>query len=189
MANLIIVYDACVLYPAPLRDFLMWLALTDLFKARWTEAIHDEWMRNVLKNRPDLTLEQLTRTKNLMNASVRDCLVTGYEDIIPELQLPDPGDRHVLAAAIHCNASFIISFNLRDFPRQVLVPYGVEVRHPDNFILDLFDLNPKAICKAAQRQRSRLKNPPKLPDEYLDTLVEQGLPQTAARLRDLCGEI
>jgi len=189
MANLIVVYDACVLYPAPLRDFLMWLALTDLFKARWTEAIHDEWMRNVLKNRPDLTLEQLTRTKNLMNASVRDCLVTGYEDIIPELQLPDPGDRHVLAAAIHCNASFIISFNLRDFPRQVLVPYGVEVRHPDNFILDLFDLNPKAICKAAQTQRSRLKNPPKLPDEYLDTLVEQGLPQTAARLRDLCDEI
>ena len=189
MANLVVVYDACVLYPAPLRDFLMWLALTDLFKARWTEAIHDEWMRNVLKNRPDLTLEALTRTKNLMNANVRDCLVRGYEDIIPDLQLPDPGDRHVLAAAIHCNASFIISFNLRDFPRPVLVPYGVEVRHPDNFILDLFDLNPKAICKAAQRQRSRLKNPPKLPDEYLDTLVEQGLPQTAARLRDLCDEI
>jgi hypothetical protein len=104
MANLIVVYDGCVLYPAPLRDFLMWLALTDLFKARWTEEIHHEWMRNVLKNRSDLTLEQLTRTKDLMNASVRDSLVTGYEDIIPELQLPDPGDRHVLAAAIHCTS-------------------------------------------------------------------------------------
>ncbi|HEY9609446.1 PIN domain-containing protein, partial [Allocoleopsis sp.] len=150
MANLIVVYDACVLYPAPLRDFLMWLALTDLFKARWTEEIHDEWMRNVLKNRSELTLEQLTRTKNLMNASVRDCLVTGYEDIIPELQLPDPGDRHILAAAIRCDASFIITFNLKDFPQQVLAPYGVEVRHPDNFILDLFGLNFKAICKAAQ---------------------------------------
>jgi hypothetical protein len=68
------VYDACVLYPAPLRDFLMWLALTDLFKARWTEEIHAEWIRNVLNNRSDLTKEQLTRTKNLMNANVRDSL-------------------------------------------------------------------------------------------------------------------
>jgi hypothetical protein len=68
-------YDACVLYPAPLRDLLMWLALTDLFRARWTNAIHEEWMRNVLKNRPDLTRAQLERTRDLMNANVRDCLV------------------------------------------------------------------------------------------------------------------
>lgn len=189
MATFTVVYDASVLYPAPLRDLLIQLALTGLFNARWTDEIHNEWMRNVLKNRPDLTLEQLTRTKNLMNASIRDCLVTGYKEIIPELQLPDPGDRHVLAAAIRCDASFIITFNLRDFPRQVLAPYGVEAWHPDSFILDLFDLNSKAICEAGQMQRSRLKNPPKSPDEYLETLVEQGLPQTAARLRDLCDEI
>jgi hypothetical protein len=68
-------YDACVLYPAPLRDLLMWLALTDLFRARWTNAIQEEWMRNVLKNRPDLTRAQLERTRDLMNANVRDCLV------------------------------------------------------------------------------------------------------------------
>ncbi len=92
------IYDACVLYPAPLRDFLMWLALTDLFRARWTEEIHAEWMRNVLNNRSDLTKEQLTRTKNLMNANVRDCLVTDYESLIETLVLPDLDDRHVLAA-------------------------------------------------------------------------------------------
>ncbi len=95
MASFIVVYDACVLYSAPLRDFLIELALTNLFKARWTDEIHSEWMRNVLKNRPDLTLERLTRTKNQINASVRDCLVTGYQAIIPGLELPDPGDRHV----------------------------------------------------------------------------------------------
>lgn len=115
MANFTAVYDACVLYPAPLRDLLMWLALTDLFKARWTDEIHDEWIRNVLKQRPDLTLEQLTRTKTLMNSNVRDCLVTGYESIIPSLQLPDAGDCHILAAAIRCNADVIITFNLRGF--------------------------------------------------------------------------
>ncbi|MHC5726617.1 MAG: hypothetical protein ACYTXY_21265 [Nostoc sp.] len=79
MSNFTAIYDVCVLYPAPLRDFLMRLAVTDLFRARWTDAIHSEWIRNVLKNRPDLTLEKLTRTKNLMNSNVRDCLVTGYE--------------------------------------------------------------------------------------------------------------
>ena len=92
--------DRCVLYPAPLRDLLMQLALTDLYRARWTEKIHEEWMRNVLKNRPDLSKEQLERTKSLMNRSVRDCLIEGYEFIIPSLDLPDPDDRHILAAAI-----------------------------------------------------------------------------------------
>jgi hypothetical protein len=82
VANITVIYDASVLYPAPLRDFLMWLALTDLFKARWTEEIHQEWIRNVLKNRPDLTFPQLDRTKNLMNANVRDALVIGYESLI-----------------------------------------------------------------------------------------------------------
>ncbi|MFM6060675.1 MAG: hypothetical protein ACKPBT_21610 [Microcystis aeruginosa] len=85
MASFTVVYAASVLYPAPLRDFLMWLALTDLFKARWTDEIHQKWMRNVLKNRPDLTLAQLKRSKNLMNTNVRDCLVTGYNLLISTL--------------------------------------------------------------------------------------------------------
>lgn len=189
MESFIVVYDACVLYSAPLRDFLIQLALTDLFRARWTDEIHDEWIRNVLKNRPDLTLERLTRTKNLMNASVRDCLVTGYEAIIPGLQLPDPGDRHVLAAAIRSNADVIVTFNLDDFPTQALAPYGVEAQHPDEFILYLLDLNPAVVCAAAERQRTRLKKPPKTPDEYLDTLLTQGLPQSVTTLRELCYEI
>jgi len=81
MANFTVVYDANVLYPAPLRDFLMRLALTDLFRARWTEDIHDEWIRNLLEVRTDLTREQLERTRELMNANVRDCLVEGYQNL------------------------------------------------------------------------------------------------------------
>lgn len=189
MANFSVVYDACVLYPAPLRDFLMELALTDLFKARWTDAIHDEWIRNVLKNRPDLTLEQLTRTRTNMNDNIRDCLVTGYEDLIPALKLPDPNDRHVLAAAIRCNADVIVTFNLDDFPSQALQQYDVEAQHPDEFILQLLDLNPAIICTAAEIQRMRLKNPPKKPDEHLDTLLKQGLRQSVSALRELCYRI
>lgn len=77
MASFTAVYGACTLYPAPLRDLLMHLALTDLFRAKWTDQIHDEWIRSVLRDRPDLALEQLERTRSLMNAHVRDCLVSG----------------------------------------------------------------------------------------------------------------
>jgi hypothetical protein len=74
-SNFTVIYDACVLYPAPLRDLLMQLALTELFRARWTDRIHDEWTRNVLKNRPDLTVAQLNRTRSMMNAAIEDALV------------------------------------------------------------------------------------------------------------------
>lgn len=164
----------------------MWLALTDLFKARWTDAIHDEWIRNLLKQRPDLTLEQLTKTKNLMNWHVRDCLVTGYESLIPSLKLPDLGDCHVLAAAIRCNADVIVTFNLKDFPADALEPYGVEAQHPDEFIRHSLDLNPAVVCEAVEKHRKNLKKTPKTREEYLNTLLRQGLPQTVAMLRELC---
>jgi len=107
MANFIVLYDACVLYPAPLRDLLMSVAMTNQFRARWTSEIHDEWTRNLLKNREDLSEEQLKRTVELMNLAVPDCLVENYEGYINSLELPDPNDRHVLAAAIKCQADVL----------------------------------------------------------------------------------
>src|SRR5690606_33943199 len=94
------VLDACVLYPAPLRDFLMHLALMGAFQPKWTNAIHEEWIRNVLINRPDLSRKQLERTRQLMESHILDASVSGYESLIPFIQLPDEDDRHVLAAAI-----------------------------------------------------------------------------------------
>ena len=146
------VYDACVLYPAPLRDFLMWLALSGRFRARWSAQIHDEWKRNLVKNRPDLTAEQIDRTSDLMDRAIPDGLVTGHEVLIEGLTLPDPGDRHVLAAAIRCHASVIVTFNERDFPADVLGAFGLEAQHPDLFVENLFDLDPAAVVAAAQRQ-------------------------------------
>jgi predicted nucleic acid-binding protein len=186
VANFTVVYDANVLYPAPLRDFLMRLALTDLFQARWTEDIHEEWIRNLLEARADLTRGQLERTRELMNANVRDCLVEGYQSLIPGLELPDPEDRHVLAAAIRANASVIVTFNLKDFPAARVERYGIEAQHPDEFIAHLVDLNQAKVCSAAEEQLKSLRNPPKTVEEYLETLLRQGLPQTAALLRSLC---
>lgn len=188
-SNFTAIYDACVLYPAPLRDLLMQLALCDLYRARWTEQIHDEWMRNVLKNRFDLTQEQLMLTKNRMNRSVRDCLIENYELIIPCLDLPDPDDRHVLAAAIKGQADVIVTLNLKDFPDYVLNRYEIEVQHPDIFIADLIDLYPMKVATAAETCRKRLKNPPKSIDEYLEILLKQGLTMTVSLLKQYCYEI
>ena len=183
-SNVTVIYDACVLYPAPLRDFLMRLALTDLYRARWTNLIHDEWMRNVLKQRPDLKAEQLHHTRSLMNAHVRDGLVTGFEHLIASIELPDPDDRHVLAAAIYSGASLILTFNLKDFPVQQLRRYNVVAQHPDEFIADLLNLHTDKVREAAANHRRSLKNPPKTVDKYLDTLLRQGLTQTVGQIRD-----
>ena len=185
MATFTAVYDACVLYPAPLRDLLVRLAITGTFRAKWTDAIHDEWTRNLLANRPDLKPEQLERTRQLMNTHVQDSLVTGYENLIPILSLPDQDDRHVLAAAIRSNADVIVTFNLSDFPASTLKAYSVEAQHPDEFLTNLLDLHPWAFCKAVREQRADLLNPRHTALELLETLEKQGLPLTTARLREM----
>jgi len=182
MSTFTALYDACVLYPAPLRDLLMHLAMTDLFRARWSDKIHDEWIRSVLANRPDLTIEQLERTRDLMNANVRDCLVTGFEKLLAGLELPDADDHHVLAAAIRAGADVIVTFNISDFPASCLEPYGVEALHPDDFVTHLLDLAPGAVCTAAKRHRASLRKPAKTVCEYLDSLAKQQLTRTVAKL-------
>ena len=173
-------YDACVLYPAPLRDLLMQLAMLDLFRAKWSNAIHDEWITAVLRERKDLKRALLERTRDLMNSHVRDCLVEDFEALIP----PAPGGRHVLAAAIRGRADVIVTYNLADFPTAALAPYAIETQHPDEFLAHLADLCPVAVCFAAKSIRARLKNPVVSPDDYLDALARQRLPQTVAFLRE-----
>ncbi len=183
MDRLIALLDACVLYPAALRDFFLHLAVEDLYRPKWTEAIHDEWIRNVLAARPDLRREQLERTRVLMNTHADDSVVGGYESLIESLNLPDPSDRHVLAAAIHGGADVIVTFNLRDFPPSALELHDLEAVHPDHFVCQLLDAAPAEVCAAACRQRAMLVSPPKSADELLGTLGRQGLPRTVERLR------
>ena len=97
--------------------------------------------------------------------------------------LPDPDDRHVLAAAIHADAEVIVTFNLRDFPASELATHGIEAIHPDEFLVALFDASPGPFCAAVKRQREGLRNPPKSADELLATFENQGLVQTVTRLR------
>jgi hypothetical protein len=177
-------YDACVLYPAPIRDVLMHLALTDLYRARWTNDIHDEWIRSVLKNRPDLLRERLLRTRDRMNSHVRDALIHDYQDLIPALSLPDPNDRHVLAAAIKGRVDVIVTYNTRDFPEAAIARYEVSAQHPDEFLTHVLDLAPGVVLGALQRLRQSLKSPPVEPAEYLSRLEQHELSSFVAKLRE-----
>lgn len=185
MASFVAVYDACVLYPAPLRDLLLHLALTDLFRARWTDRIHDEWIRSVLAARADLMAAQLARTRSLMDTAIPDAVVTGYEGLIDQVTLPDPDDRHVVAAAIRAHAGVIVTYNLKDFPPDSLRPYEIEAQHPDEFVMHLLDLAPGAVYAAVRDQRQTLRNPPRSVSELLDTFRALGLASTVAALEPL----
>jgi predicted nucleic acid-binding protein len=175
--------DASVLYPALLRNFMMHLALRDLFQPRWSDHVHEEWISALLRNRPDLTRAQLARTRRLMDEHVDDALVSGYEHLIDRLTLPDPKDRHVLAAAIHGGASVIVTMNLRDFPADALATYEIEAQHPDAFISALLDEYQEDTVTALREMQADLKNPPVSLSELLASLARQGLAQTVIELR------
>ena len=184
MSGLTAFYDASVLYPSELRNLLMHLALTGLFRAKWSAAVHEEWIRALLRRRPDLSREKLERTRMLMDLHATGALVTGYEDLIEGLRLPDPDDRHVLAAAIRGRAGVIVTANLRDFPASILGRFGIEPQSPDRFILRLLGLAPGLVARAARDHRESLRNPPKTLEQYLDALAAQGLTQTVSVLRE-----
>ncbi|AJQ97450.1 hypothetical Protein YC6258_05420 [Gynuella sunshinyii YC6258] len=162
---------------------LMRLALTDLFKVHWTDQIHEEWI-NALLRQGKFTREKLERVRDLMDAHARDAKVTGYELLIDTIQLPDSDDRHVLAAAICCNADAIVTFNLKDFPKEVLKSYSIDVLHPDDFVYYQIDMAPSICCSAIKQQRLALKNPSIAVDEFLSILQKQQLPQSVSKLRE-----
>lgn len=178
--------DACVLYPATLRDLLLSLARDGLFHARWSERIQNEWVRSLLKRRPELDAAALRRTCELMAKAVPDSVVHGWQSIEPGLKgLPDADDRHVLAAAICGHADAIVTFNLGDFPAEALAPFGVEAQHPDDFLLNQLDLSLIAALKSIKAMRARWRKPQLTALDLAAGIEKLQLPLVAARLRDV----
>ncbi|MCU7551593.1 PIN domain-containing protein [Chitinophagaceae bacterium LB-8] len=176
--------DANVLYPAPLRDYLLHLASLDLFKPKWTSEIHDEWIRNLLAKRTDLKRASLEKAKEAMDAAFPDANIVNYEDLISGVVLRDEGDKHVLAAAIRGNVDVIVTFNLKDFPSKYLNKYDVDAQHPDEFVSNLINLDKVKCQKALSNQVKSLKNPPKTQVEVLEALKNCGLENSVVQLID-----
>jgi predicted nucleic acid-binding protein len=180
--SVIALLDACVLYSAPLRDLMMWLVVKKVFQARWSNHIHEEWIRNVLANRPDLQATDLERTRDLMDLHANDARVKRYMDLVPKLELPDANDCHVLAAAIRGKASCIVTFNLKDFPDSYLQSYGIKALHPDDFLLLHCENQLTNVLSAVHQQRQQLRQPPVTAIELLETFQMLGLKKTAMLL-------
>ncbi|WP_017607471.1 PIN domain-containing protein [Nocardiopsis xinjiangensis] len=179
----VVIYDANVLYPSTLRDLLIRVAQAGLVQARWTHRILDETFGNIKKNRPELPATALERTRELMICAVRDCLVTGYEPLIETLDLPDPDDRHVVAAAIRARAQVIVTENLTDFPSSVLSGWDIEAKSPDDFLLDQIHLDRKVVWSCAQQIADSWRKPPGTVSDVLASLQRNGLHGSVAELQ------
>lgn len=174
--------DANVFYGARLRSLVLFVAQTKIFRARWSNDIHDEWVRNLIKNRPDLKPKDLLKTREYMDAAVPDCLVDGYHPLIAGLELPDPDDRHVLAAAILTRANVIVTFNEKDFPAEVIAPFRLHTKHPDEFLMEAFSLWPMEFVEAVRDDFVHYGNPPLEYRDYLSSLAKAGVPELAKAL-------
>ena len=181
--------DANVLYPAGLRDLLLRLADRYLYAPLWSADIHEEWIRSLLADRPDIPAGALERTRAIMDEHFPGAVVTGYAALAALLDLPDPGDAHVLAAAIKGGANTIVTRNLRHFPSERLAPRHLMAQHPDIFIAALFDADREAVLMAVRGHRAALRNPPRSPEEHVAALERLDLTRTAALLRPHLGSI
>lgn len=185
MSHFTAVLDANVLHSYPLTSLLLELADARLFRPAWSADIHAEWMRSVQAARPDIAPHKLERRRAAMDEALPDACVSGHEVLIPALTLPDPDDRHVLAAAIRAKAEVIVTFNERDFPEDVLAGHGISRQHPDTFLRHLVDLSPAVVRTRVAAMLAAWANPPTTPELFIGHLERCGLPETASALREL----
>jgi predicted nucleic acid-binding protein len=185
MASFRVVYDTCVLVPAPLRDLLLRVAEAGLVRAGMSDDILDE-LERVLVRDFEVPATSAARLRTAVERTFEDSVIEGerYRDMVGLADLPDPDDEHVLAAARSVGAQAIVTMNLKDFPTKMVDRFDVEVLHPDDFLLDLVDLFPVKVARIVEEQAAMLRNPPKTYEEVLDALA-RNVPATVARLREL----
>lgn len=183
-SNFTAILDACVIYPAMLRDILVRLSVKGLYRAKWSEMIHEEWIRSVADTLGKDPVA-LRNTADLMNRAVLDCLIEDFDSIRVEIDLPDEDDRHVVQAAVRGRVDVIVTKNERDFPRSELEKLGILVEHPDTFVCHLLDLFPNEVCHTAGEMRAAYSNPAFTRDEFLKALINQGLGLSVERMKSL----
>lgn len=171
------VLDTNVIYPIEIRDLLFWFAHFDMYTPKWSEHIFDEW-KDVMM-RKGVSEEEANKRVERANIAFPDALVNNYSGLINSLELPDPKDRHVLAAAIKTNANIIVTNNIKDFPTDYLASFGLTAKTADDFLTDIIDLNPEQAIKAFKQLVLNRRNPDLDEFQVLDILRKRGLKDTA----------
>jgi predicted nucleic acid-binding protein len=182
------VLDANVLVPSALCDTLLRLAADGFYRPLWSEQILKEVEHAILRIRPELDHARVTRRIDAMRTAFIDANVEGWEEVAAGLDLPDPDDRHVLAAAIAGGAQAIVTFNVKDFPADRLAPRGIEARQPDEFLLDQLDLSPSGMLEVLISQAADLTHPPVDLAGLLNNLARCRLPSFVEAARRLAPE-
>lgn len=176
------VIDANVLYPIVVRDYLLWLAYYELYTPKWSEKLLEEFTAIFARKNLDITPERIDGQVKRMEKAFPDACVGNYESLIETIELPDKGDRHVMAVAVKCGAHIIVTYNLKDFPKDYLQSFGLEAIAPDDFLADLIDLSPERCCDAFREMILTKNNPPYDEQAYIAILRKNGLHQTADEL-------
>jgi predicted nucleic acid-binding protein len=168
-----------------MTDALLSLATAGLFAAKWSREIEREWITALEERRPELQ-GRLEVRRDAMRDAVPDWEVpeAAWAPLVAGYNLPDPDDRHVLAAAVAWHADCIVTANLKDFPTEIVGAYGIEVVDPDRFVINQWDLDPLIAMAAFKRMRARWRNPQATPENFARALEQGGLPATAQRIRD-----
>ncbi|MBL8453147.1 MAG: PIN domain-containing protein [Zoogloea sp.] len=185
-ARYTVVIDACVFYSMLQSDALMSLCTRGLFAVKWSVRIENEWIRALSEKRAN-EIDKINRRRDTMRKVVPDWEVpeTAVTRLEPCLKLPDPGDTHVLAAAIAGHADCIVTANLKDFPSKLIAPYGIEIVDPDRFIINQWDLDPIQAIAAFKSMRARWKRPETSPEDFAVAFDRVGLLASAQRLREV----
>ena len=168
--------DACVLVPIALADTLLRLAEADLYRPLWSRRILDEMVWAVEEIHPDLAGGPASKRAQVMDAAFDDACVTGWEPLVAGITLPDPDDRHVVAAAQRGRADLIVTANLRDFPPELMEHSGIEVQSPDEFLMNQLDLDPGRVIGTLHEQAAAANNPSMTFEELLAILAKCGVP-------------
>ena len=179
--------DACVLHPVHVRGAHLWLASARTFRPLWSDAILDEWIDSLRQRFSDLTEDALAEYRSEVASGFPDACVSGHMPLVECLTLPDPDDRHVLAAAIVGHANAIVTTNDTDFPSNAISAYGIEIVHPDTFIVNLIDLDPPRAIEGLKLHRQSLTKSTPDAETYLSKFERFKLPQSHARLKPLIG--
>lgn len=167
VASFKVVLDANVLFPFSLRDTLLRAAAEGLFQLYWSEQILKETERNLVA-KGTITEEQAARLRGAMTGEFPEAMVTGHEDLIEAMPNHEK-DRHVAAAAVKAGAQVIVTSNLKDFR---VLPDGIEAQSPDEFLSNLFDLDPDGMVDLVRSQAKALRKPPRAFDELLRGLAK-----------------
>ena len=178
----IVLADTNILHSAGMRDILLQLAVADLLQPRWSPDIGHELMRTLRNRRPDIDPKTIENAWKDMNHYFPEAMITGYEHLVDDVDLPDPQDRHILAAAIHGNCNVIVTQNLKDFPAEATDPFGIEVCNADDFFMTIFISHPQEFLESIHAILLRLKSPSYSVAEYLEMRAREGLDNIAAEL-------